>query len=256
MKRKRASKRDANAPLTRTETGAVVHFIGEARSALRHKGSPAYARRIQMFFRYPVRAYGCRTAFVRKLAADIRWGIKQDYDERVLLAVAEKLFAGPMVEERIIAVALLEGSVKRLGEPEFRRLERWIGWVGDWASCDGLCTALLGPLIIADKRRLARVAHWAKTEGRWWRRAAAVSLVPGARRGLFTREVLRLSTRLLQDQDDMVQKGVGWLLKETSKKKQKEVVAYLKRVRRRAPRLTLRIACEKLPLTQRRRILG
>jgi 3-methyladenine DNA glycosylase AlkD len=49
----------------------------------------------------------------------------------------------------------------------------------------------------------------------------------------------------------MVQKGVGWLLKEASRTHPVEVRAHLQRWRTRAPALVLRIASEKLPKDQR-----
>lgn len=150
---------------------------------------------------------------------------------------------------------LLERSVREFGEAEFRRLERWLAWIRNWGGCDSLAGALLGGMIAADARRLARVFRWAKSKNRWYRRTAAVALVPAARQGIYTQEILRLADRLLPDEDDMVQKGVGWLLKECSKTRRKEVATYLMQVRSRAPRLTLRIACEKLPAASRRRIL-
>ena len=45
----------------------------------------------------------------------------------------------------------------------------------------------------------------------------------------------------------MVQKGLGWLLRETAKFDAKRTVPYLMKIRGRAPRLVLRTACETLP---------
>ena len=61
---------------------------------------------------------------------------------------------------------------------------------------------------------------------------------------------------LLEDEEDMVQKGVGWLLREAGKAGHPGLVPFLLRVKRRAPRLVLRIASEKLPARTRRRILA
>lgn len=91
---------------------------------------------------------------------------------------------------------------------------------------------------------------------RWQRRAAAAVLIPAARQGLYAKEIFRLCNRLLADEDDMVQKAVGWLLKESTKKKRPAVVSYLVRLRARAPRLVLRYACENLPAGDRRRTLA
>jgi 3-methyladenine DNA glycosylase AlkD len=60
----------------------------------------------------------------------------------------------------------------------------------------------------------------------------------------------------LADDDDMVQKGLGWLLREAAKYNPKPTVPYLMKIRKRAPRLVLRTACETLPKATRMRILG
>ena len=68
-------------------------------------------------------------------------------------------------------------------------------------------------------------------------------------------EITKLSNSLLADEDDMVQKGLGWLLREAAKFDAKRTVPYLMQIRDRAPRLVLRTACETLPVAVRKRIL-
>jgi 3-methyladenine DNA glycosylase AlkD len=53
----------------------------------------------------------------------------------------------------------------------------------------------------------------------------------------------------------MVQRGLGWLLRETAKCDPKTTVPYLLELKARAPRLVLRTACETLPPRERARIL-
>ena len=65
-----------------------------------------------------------------------------------------------------------------------------------------------------------------------------------------------MSDSLVTDRDDMVQKGLGWLLRETTKFDAKQTVPYLLKIRGRAPRLVLWTACETLPVSARRAILG
>ena len=78
-----------------------------------------------------------------------------------------------------------------------------------------------------------------------------MSLVPIARKGMMFDEALAIADRLMTDGDDMVQKGVGWLLKEASKEHPAEVRSYLLRWRGEAPALVLRYASEKLPADMR-----
>jgi 3-methyladenine DNA glycosylase AlkD len=54
----------------------------------------------------------------------------------------------------------------------------------------------------------------------------------------------------------MVQKGLGWLLREAAKADPQRTVPYLMAVRDQAPRLVVRTACEKLSSAERARILG
>ncbi len=60
---------------------------------------------------------------------------------------------------------------------------------------------------------------------------------------------------LLTSDDDMVQKGLGWLLREAAKANPDQTVRYLMTIRERAPRLVLRTACETLPGDVRKRVL-
>ena len=62
--------------------------------------------------------------------------------------------------------------------------------------------------------------------------------------GHFYREAAAVTERLLADRDDMVQKGLGWLLREWAKHDPKAAV--LMAIRGRASRLVLRTACERL----------
>ena len=73
---------------------------------------------------------------------------------------------------------------------------------------------------------------------------------------MFFPEIVKLSDSLLADEDDMVQKGLGWLLRETAKYDAKRTVPYLMKIRGKAPRLVLRTACETLPPAVRSRILA
>lgn len=233
---------------------SVEAIVSRVRGELRRKGSPAVAHSVQRFFKEPVPAYGWRTAAVRKLAQRLRREMAGD--PKLLFAVAEKLFAGPTLEEQSLGVILLEPAARKFGAAEFRLFERWLRHVKNWAACDALCVNLLGAILRREARLVTRVHGWAGSLNLWHRRAAAVSFVPAARRGVYTKEIFRVATRLLGDDEYMVQKGVGWLLREAAKTRRAQVIAHLLRVRKRAPRLVLRTACETLPASTRRRILA
>jgi 3-methyladenine DNA glycosylase AlkD len=150
---------------------------------------------------------------------------------------------------------LFSCSRNNFGEKEFRLLTSWLDRVSSWADHDALAHDLLAPMLAAEPARSRQVFLWVKSPNRWRRRAACVALIRGAREHRFFPQIVWLSNRLLKDEDDMVQKGLGWLLRETAKADPRRTVPYLMRIRKNAPRLVLRTACETLSVAKRRQIL-
>ena len=152
-----------------------------------------------------------------------------------------------MLEEGALVCHLYRRFAKSCDEREFRMFEQWINrYVRNWSHCDGVSTWLIAASI-ANRPGLAdRLAGWTKSKNRWKRRSAAVSLIQEAKQGRNTETIFHICDLLLEDADDMVQKGVGWLLKETYPKKPREVLDFLDGWRTRAPRLVLRLAAEKM----------
>ena len=119
-------------------------------------------------------------------------------------------------------------SRRRAASANFGLFTRWLDrYVANWGHTDGLSLWLLGASIANEPGLIGELDAWTGAKNRWKRRAAAVALVPSARRGLHTREIFRIAQPLIPDEDDMVRKGVGWLLKETYPKKPAEVMRFL-----------------------------
>jgi 3-methyladenine DNA glycosylase AlkD len=227
----------------------------EIRRALKAGGSPERSSSVQRFFKEEVESHGWRTADLRRAALRWRREILQQSDLRVLLQVADHLFTGEINEDKNVAVFLLENITDEFGDEEFRLLESWLPRISNWSDHDALVHYLIAPMVVAKPARASRVFRWAKSRNRWFRRAACVALIQGTRRKMFFSEIIRLSEELLADEDDMVRKGLGWLLRETAKADAQRTVPFLISIRERAPRLVLRTACETLPRPARKAIL-
>jgi 3-methyladenine DNA glycosylase AlkD len=89
----------------------------------------------------------------------------------------------------------------------------------------------------------------------WVRRAAAVGFILHARRGRRLGAVYRIARRLLGDDEDLIHKATGWLLREAGKTDAKRLKAFLLAHGSRVPRTTLRYAIERFPERDRLRIL-
>ncbi len=234
----------------------VAYIADHLRHVLINGASAPHTAEVQRFFKDEIQSRGWYTGELRKLARRFTKVIRKEEGLDYLVEVADNLFHGNMLEEKVLAVLLLEPCVGDFQEKHFKLFEEWLGRVSTWADHDALVQYLIGHMMVADPRRLRRVFAWAKSADRWHRRAAAVALLRGTNKGLFWDEVQRVTGVLLEDEDDMVRKGLGWLLRETARYDAKRTLPLLMSIRRQAPRLVLRTACERLSGEQRTRVLA
>jgi 3-methyladenine DNA glycosylase AlkD len=244
---------ESSAARSKTSSEETANQI---RRLLKDGGSAEHASGVQWFFKDAIKSHGWYTADLRRAAIRFRRDVKTEHGLDFLAQVADRLFAGSVIEEKIVAVFLLEKLDAEFGDREFKMFEAWLGRISSWADHDALVHYLIAPMIAARPDRVKAVFRWARSTHRWHRRAACVALIQGTRAKMFFPQITKLSDFLLTDEDDMVQKGLGWLLRETAKSNAKRTVPYLMKVRARAPRLVLRTACETLPVTVRERILA
>lgn len=229
--------------------------VAGIRRVLKNGGSAEHAAGVQWFFKDEIKSHGWYTADLRRAARQFRREIRKDGGLELLLQVADQLFSGRVLEEKIAAVFLLEKLDPEFGDAEFKLFESWLARISSWSDHDALVHDLIAPLLVAKPGRAKTAMRWAKSPDRWHRRAACVALIRGTRARIFFPEITQLSDSLLADEDHMVQKGLGWLLRETAKFDPKRTVPYLMKIRDRAPRLVLRTACETLPADTKRKIL-
>jgi len=232
------------------------YIAAHIRRVLVDGASAPHTDEVQRFFKHEIRSRGWYTHELRKVAVRFRRTILADHDIPYLVQVADQLFRGNVLEEKVFAVVMLQGIVGDFGKPEFKIFESWVDRVSSWADHDGLVHYLIGPMIAADASLLTRPPRWAKSKKRWHQRAAAVSLIHSTRQHKNFEHIQRITEMLLASDDDMVQKGLGWLLREAAKANPKLTVEYLMTIRERVPRLVLRTACETLPAKTRDGVLG
>ncbi|MFH2056342.1 MAG: DNA alkylation repair protein [bacterium] len=139
---------------------------------------------------------------------------------------------------------------------DFARFQRWLkDYVDGWGSCDHLCGGVIGPLLLQYPELVRRTAPWARSPNLWLRRGAAVALILPVRKGTMLKEVFQRADALLLDQEDLVQKGYGWMLKEAANLFPDEVFAYVMAHKDVMPRTALRYAIEKYPQAKRKQAM-
>jgi 3-methyladenine DNA glycosylase AlkD len=234
----------------------VEYIANHLREVLIDGASAPHTIEVETFFKQEISSRGWRAPELRALAKRFHKVIYRDAGLDYLVGVADNLFSGRVLEEKILAVLLLESYPKELGPKHFKLFESWLDRISSWADHDALTSYILGPMMVNEPRRTARALAWSRSTDRWHRRAACVSLIRGVRKRMFELETREVCKRLLADEDDMVQKGLGWLLRESAKYNPEFAVPLLKSIRKTAPRLVLRTGCETLNSTLRTQILG
>jgi 3-methyladenine DNA glycosylase AlkD len=235
----------------------VTDLLSEIRAEFHRLANPRAAESAQRFFKdQPVEHIGVTAPKIQCVARDVYPRVKKmSVADRDRLCTA--LWASRQHEEGALVCYLYRRFAKQCGAREFALFTRWLDrYVDNWAHTDGLSLWLLGASIANDATLVDKLDSWTRSKNRWKRRAAAVALVYSAKRGEHARAVLRIAAPLIEDQDDMVQKGVGWLLKETYPKKPSEVVRFLVANRANTTRLVLRYAAEKMTAADKARVLA
>lgn len=229
----------------------VVEYV---RRQLKINSTLQAKKSFQRFFKEPVLCHGVKSGVVVKIAKDNFPGVK-DLPKKVLFQICEQLFKSGYCEEAWVASNWVHWK-NDYEETDFPYYERWVNkYIDNWAECDTFCNHTVGAFIEKYPKYVRKLKVWAKNKNLWLRRAAAVSLIIPAKEGKFLEEAFEISDILLMDKEDMVQKGYGWLLKEASRKHQKEVHSYVMRYKDRMPRTALRYAIELMPESLRKRAM-
>lgn len=222
-------------------------FVLRIRAELKDNTDEKTQQSFQRFFKEIVTCHGVKTATVGKIAKKY-WSEIKNLNKSKIFSFCEELFCSDYTEEAFVVSFWLPNLVDRLEPADLAVFKTWItNYINNWAKCDGFCNHTVGGLLEKYPECVGEVKGWAKSENRWLKRAAAVSLIVPAKKGKFLQDALDISTILLGDSDDMVQKGYGWLLKEESRLHQKEVYTFVLKNRTTMPRTALRYAIELMP---------
>jgi 3-methyladenine DNA glycosylase AlkD len=199
------------------------------------------------FFKETITVYGVKTATVGKIAKN-HWHQIKGRGKQEIFGLCEELLASGVMEEAFVVSDWLPRLIDQLEPADLETFGAWIDrYIDNWAKCDSLCNHTVGGLIEKYPETVQELKQWSKSPNRWLKRASAVSLIVPAKRGLFLQDAIEISTTLLADPDDMVQKGYGWLLKEESRKHQHEILQFVVANRKTMPRTALRYAIELMP---------
>ena len=224
-----------------------MDIVVTVRKQLKAAADKKTAEVSQRFFKEKVKHYGVKSAVVRKIASS-SWKEAKLHSKNEIYKMCEELYRSDYGEESYVASDWLPRISSEFAREDLPVFKKWIGaYVNNWAKCDTFCNHTLGDFLIRFPDQAAVIKSWTSSKNRWLKRAAAVSFIVPAKKGMFLPEAFEIADSLMSDADDLVQKGYGWLLKEESRKHEKDVFEYVLRHRQMMPRTALRYAIELMP---------
>lgn len=186
---------------------------------------------------------GISAPIIRKIAKEFSLLKKRD-----LLV----LMKSNVHDERSIANVILCAQFKKSDEEEKTKIFNFYiknrKYIRDWDGVDDSAPYIVGPYLInRDKELLYQLVESNRI---WDRRIAVVSTLHFIRQGHVT-DTLKLASLLLDDQEDLIHKAVGWMLREVGKKDILLLKRFINKHHKTMPRTMLRYAIERFSPDER-----
>ena len=184
------------------------------------------------------------------------WGIRKvtkafaeqhrDLPRDDLVVLIESLWAKPVFERRMMAAMLLEEYVAVLEPSDVELIERLIRESKTWALVDVLSGDVVGEIILRNPKVAARLDAWAKDDDFWVRRSALLAQLLPLKHGASFRRFASYADAMLDEKEFFIRKAIGWVLRETAKRRPDEVYERLAPRAHRASGVTMREAVKYL----------
>ena len=155
------------------------------------------------------------------------------------------------------AVLLLADQHARLTAADVPLLERLLRDSGTWALVDSLAADVAGSLTERYPELGRTLDRWSRDPDFWLRRSALLALLVPLRRGEGDFErFARYADQMLGETEFFIRKAIGWVLRETAKRRPDLVADWLAPRIRRASGVTVREAVKPLPPARREELLA
>jgi 3-methyladenine DNA glycosylase AlkD len=162
-----------------------------------------------------------------------------------LMALVQELWNKPVFERRMVAVILLELRAPELGPGDLPAIEMLIRESKTWALVDGLAGDVVGGIALRHGIK-GRLDRWAKDHDFWIRRSSLLAELKPLKRGSPFGPFANRADAMLEETEFFIRKAVGWVLRETSKKRPEEVYEWIAPRTHRASGVTMREAVKYL----------
>ncbi len=222
---------------------------------LRNLANPEIAEHSQRFFKTAEGEYGFGDKFLGIRVPVIRQAVKKY--KNTPLYIAEKLLKCEYHEVRLFALLFLVFRFSNTSHDEQKDIYHlYLGntqYVNNWDLVDSSAHYIVGTYL--ENRDKSMLYNLSKSDSLWERRIAIMSTFHFIKKNQFS-DTLNISEQLHCDQEDLIHKAVGWMLREVGKRDKTAEVKFLNKHYQAMPRTMLRYAIEKFSPEERQRYLS
>ena len=214
----------------------------EIERELRAASTPGRAEKEKAYLKSDLTHLGTPVPEIRKVVRRTRRA-HPDLDRDELVAVVTELWAAPVHERRMAAVEFLVLANSLLESDDIELVERLIREARTWALVDTLAASVTGGLLERYPSLTEVLDRWSTDPDFWVRRSSMLALLGPLRRGEgdFDR-FSRYADAMLEEKEFFIRKAIGWVLRETSKKRPDLVYEWIAPRAGRASGVTMREA--------------
>lgn len=158
-----------------------------------------------------------------------------------IFPLAMKLYRHKIEDFTLAGNYVLQNRLECAAKDQLEFFDRALDNFCSWSTVDDFCIDVLQPVLnVYQKETLALLRKWNGSKSMWKRRASVVAFVRTVgESGKFTKEALMLCENLVSAPEDLVQKGVGWCLKDVMRGDKKCVLTYVEQLRKRGVPATI-----------------
>lgn len=228
----------------------------EALAFMKANADEERAASYQRYFKEPVEVYGVEYADLKARRKEVQAQVQGSWTLADALVYCEEMIKDPTLEARGNAFQTVGDFMDEAGPELLKDIHRWLETTcGNWGLVDNLVPSVLSPLLVKYPELVGEVVGWAESPVLWVRRASAVAFVSLQKEPEMMDAGYDVALRLQEDGEDLIQKAVGWMLREAGKVDRERLETFLLEQGPRTPRTTLRYAIEKFPKEDRKRIM-
>jgi 3-methyladenine DNA glycosylase AlkD len=222
--------------------------------SVRAVGTPQRALGEKAYLKSDLEHCGAAVGDIRRITREAA-SAHPDLTHGDLIALVAQLWSQPIHDCRMAAIMLLRFRPDLLGPDDLDTVDAMIRDSRTWAYVDDLAGGVAGDLVVRFPEAMRRLDAWAVDPNFWIRRSALLALIEPLKRGAPFDRFAGYADSMLEEKEFFIRKAIGWVLRETSKRRPDEVYAWLLPRAARASGVTLREAVKYLSPIQRSEII-